>query len=578
MITFFLSRRSMPALLWLLASLSCVNAWADPPARVGVISLVQGAVEFRNTFQSDPARAAVNWPVTAGNLLVTGPQARTELRVGSTVIRLDAQSQLEVTALDDVRLNLVLSRGSATVRVRNAELASQFGLQTPQGQVVLLQPGRFRVDTGLIADNTGATSVHVMDGLARFDTAGTVQPGPLIAAGSRLDSRYGTTQITDLRAPQAADGFDSWSLARDAGDDRSQALRYLSPEITGYQELDRHGIWIQSVEYGPVWTPTVVVAGWAPYRSGRWTWVAPWGWTWVDSAPWGYAPSHYGRWISLDNRWCWTPGPVLARPVWAPALVSWRGGTGRNARLSWSSPPVEGWVALAPREAYVPPYRVSQNYVQQINVTQVSNRIDNRVYGYSDNRVYNHVDRRVNHRIDRRVDNRADNRADNHVDIRTHDRIENRVSAQPGHQLTSAPGIQASYPISHQSNNFMQPASIGQVNNLHDEARHPGHATVRAPLAVRHQEAVMLAPVQAGVVAPVAARQRAAALAAAMPVSVAVPVSLAAPVVVLGPGHASQAHPGQAAPVATAHAHHESRPNGHASGHPGPHGSGTPHP
>jgi hypothetical protein len=75
----------------------------------------------------------------------------------------------------------------------------------------------------------------------------------------------------------------------------------------------------------PVWTPSTVRSDWAPYRYGRWAWVRPWGWTWVDDAPWGFAPFHYGRWVSWRGRWGWVPGSYVARPVFAPALVAWLG-------------------------------------------------------------------------------------------------------------------------------------------------------------------------------------------------------------------------------------------------------------
>lgn len=356
-----------------LACCVAASAWADPSARVGRIAAIEGAVEFRSTFESDPAQASVNWPLTAGNMVATGPRARTELRVGSSVVRVGPQSELEITALDDARFNVSLLGGSATVRVRNAEVAREFRLQTPEGGIVLLQPARLRIDA--LRDDRGMpyTSVHVIDGVVRFDPADGGQAGIVLQAGSRLESSQGASRIVTLRAPQVADGFDSWSLARDGDDDRSTSARYVSTETTGYEELDRNGVWRVTEEYGPVWTPTVVVAGWAPYRSGRWIWVAPWGWTWVDSAPWGYAPSHYGRWVTIDNRWCWTPGAPVARPVWAPALVGWRDGRGWNVAVSASSPPTSGWFPLAPREVYVPPYSVSRTYVQRVNVTQVNN-------------------------------------------------------------------------------------------------------------------------------------------------------------------------------------------------------------
>ena len=70
--------------------------------------------------------------------------------------------------------------------------------------------------------------------------------------------------------------------------------------------------------------------GWAPYQSGHWAYVAPWGYTWVDDSPWGFAPFHYGRWVWLHGGWGWIPpprgGPTYVPTVYAPALVAWVGG------------------------------------------------------------------------------------------------------------------------------------------------------------------------------------------------------------------------------------------------------------
>ncbi len=41
---------------------------------------------------------------------------------------------------------------------------------------------------------------------------------------------------------------------------------------------------------GTVWYPQSVPTNWAPYRDGHWAYVAPWGWTWIDDAPWGFNP------------------------------------------------------------------------------------------------------------------------------------------------------------------------------------------------------------------------------------------------------------------------------------------------
>jgi hypothetical protein len=92
--------------------------------------------------------------------------------------------------------------------------------------------------------------------------------------------------------------------------------------LVGYEDLDANGTWRIDPNYGNVWTPTRVGAGWTPYRDGHWSWIDPWGWTWVDDAPWGYAVSHYGRWANSRGTWVWVPGPPREQAVYAPALVA----------------------------------------------------------------------------------------------------------------------------------------------------------------------------------------------------------------------------------------------------------------
>ena len=82
--------------------------------------------------------------------------------------------------------------------------------------------------------------------------------------------------------------------------------------------------------------PRSVPSGWAPYRTGHWSYVQPWGWTWIDDQPWGFAPYHYGRWANSGGRWVWVPPQRDVRPVYAPALVAFVGGIELAATLSAS--------------------------------------------------------------------------------------------------------------------------------------------------------------------------------------------------------------------------------------------------
>ena len=340
---------------------------ADPPGRVARLSEFSGQVWLYNADSSSEWVSAVrNRPVTAGDRVATEAGARAELQIGSTTVRLDSNTELEVSAIDDDHVSLELVSGSASARIVDLAGAGQFDLSTDEGRFVVQRAGSYRFDR----DGT-ASRVTAYSGLVRYEGANSGLP---VTAGQRAEfwiDSGGVAQYA-LSAP-VNDDFAAWNNDRDRRVLTPVATRYVSPEMTGADELDRYGRWEQSPEYGPLWTPTAVAVDWAPYRSGHWAWVRPWGWTWVDDAPWGFAPFHYGRWVYFRNNWCWTPGARVARPVYAPALVAWVGGPRANVSVTIGGGPSVGWFPLAPREVYVPSYRVSPRYAQNINITHVTN-------------------------------------------------------------------------------------------------------------------------------------------------------------------------------------------------------------
>ncbi|MCX7003555.1 MAG: hypothetical protein NTV22_09825 [bacterium] len=87
---------------------------------------------------------------------------------------------------------------------------------------------------------------------------------------------------------------------------------------TCYNELGPYGTWYESSEFGWVWTPGGVAAGWGPYVNGNWACTSS-GWMWQSSYPWGWMCYNYGRWARHPSLgWCWVPGYE-----WAPSWVTW---------------------------------------------------------------------------------------------------------------------------------------------------------------------------------------------------------------------------------------------------------------
>ena len=346
----------------------------DPPTRVADLNYLDGNVSMQPAGADDWSPAIVNRPFTTGDYLWADVDSRVELHLNNAAIRLGPQSSLGFLNLADQLAQLRFAQGEMILRVRRLGEDESFEVDTPNAAITILREGEYRFS----ADPDAATTwVVVRHGEAEITGGG--QAFTLRAGNSAQLS--GTDQMAyDVQYAPDPDPFEGWSEERDARSARSASARYLPPGVIGYEDLDSYGNWRNTPGFGAVWYPSVD-ASWAPYRDGHWAWIEPWGWTWVDDAPWGFAPSHYGRWAYVSGGWGWVPGPLaiaaggpgvaVMAPVYAPALVAFIGGGGWGASLSFGGAAV-GWVPLGPGEVYAPAYQVSQNYFRTVNVSSTT--------------------------------------------------------------------------------------------------------------------------------------------------------------------------------------------------------------
>ncbi len=353
---------------FLLLSGGQMFAQQDPPSRVARLNYVNGNVSMEPAGVDDWAPADVNRPFTMGDYLYADQGARAELHLDVAVIRIGPQTSLGFLNLDDRTVQLKLTEGDMYIRMRNFGSDQAFEVDTPNAAVTLLRDGiyRFRVDA-----NGNMSFVVVREGQAQITGGGqafTLDP-------DNSATLTGTDQLSyNVELAPQPDEFDQWCQQRDAHEAQLASSRYLPPSVIGYEDLDDYGTWQSSGDYGPVWYPRSVDAGWAPYHNGHWAWIDPWGWTWIDSMPWGFAPFHYGRWAYIGNRWGWCPGPLAIggrgpsiRPYYAPAMVAWFGGAQWGAGISIGGPSL-GWVPLGWGEVYTPSYHCSPSYFNSVNV------------------------------------------------------------------------------------------------------------------------------------------------------------------------------------------------------------------
>jgi hypothetical protein len=306
------------------------------PVRLARIDYVKGDVAWRPDASSDWAQAVSNLPIRQGAQLWVARGARAEIQFDDgSDLRIGNGALLTLKALySDANgefTQVVLQSGLATLATRHQY--SVYQIDAPIASVVTSGKSCFRVgaDNGLeVSTRQGSTTVQDQVG------KGTVNQGQYVYLA-------GPTSTINVRNLPSEDSWDHWN---------DQRNHYIYDDVPTYHhvpacialvsgELDTYGDWHQDPQYGWTWAPHVHHPHWRPYSEGHWTWVAPYGYTWVASDNWGWAPYHYGTWVSASYGWAWVPGP--ATQYWSPAVVSFSNYNGSVC-----------WAPLAPAEVHYP--------------------------------------------------------------------------------------------------------------------------------------------------------------------------------------------------------------------------------
>jgi hypothetical protein len=373
--TMTLTSKSLSLLLCLTGLLGFASPRAradeekDPPTRVARVSYVDGSVSLQPGGQGDWGSAARNRPVTIGDKLWVDKDSRAELQAGTAAIHLGSMTALSFLNLDQGITQMRLAEGSVNFRVRELREGDLYEVDAPNLAFTVKQAGAFRVDVDESGDSARVT---VIRGEGEVTAGGKTYE---VHSGERAEfTGTDNVEYSIDRAP-GPDGLDRWAAERDLKEDNSVSAKYVSRDMVGYDDLDDYGTWRDEPEYGHVWYPREVEPGWAPYSTGNWNWVGPWGWTWVDYSPWGFAPFHYGRWNYFAGGWGWCPGPVFGPPIYGPAFVGFLGGGfGFNAGFGFGGG--IGWFPLGFGEPFFPWFGCRHEFIERINVhnTFISNR------------------------------------------------------------------------------------------------------------------------------------------------------------------------------------------------------------
>ncbi len=376
----------------------------DPPSRVARIAYTQGNISLEPASVDAFSAAELNYPLTAGDRLYVDNSSLSELQTGGLAIRMGNGADLTITSLTDSVAQFGLAQGSIRVHTRDLYAGDNqqavVEIDTPNGSILVQQPGDLRVDSYPQDDTTVVT---ISSGAAEVTAQGFDQS---LGAGQSIRLSGSNPVYAERLGLFPPDNLDRFAADRERRREQSASYRdqYVDPDMIGAADLDQYGDWQPSNDYGPVWYPRSVAGSWTPYSVGHWAWVAPWGWTWVDAEPWGFAPFHYGRWNNFGGRWGWIPGPPPSaftqagyrerppRPVYSPALVAFIGGPSFSISLGFgggSGAGVTAWFPLGPREVYRPWYNTTPAYNNRVNVTNIYNRNVTEIHNTYINRTTN---------------------------------------------------------------------------------------------------------------------------------------------------------------------------------------------
>ncbi|HEX9021345.1 MAG TPA: FecR family protein, partial [Nitrospirota bacterium] len=324
------------------------------------LSLIDGDVQVMIKDITDWTPATINLPLYEGDRVWTAEDSKAELQIrGGVYVRADGNTALDILSIAPDSAQFYLDRGHLYINNRRGGIRT-VQVDTPQSSIRSYDNSIMLVDV----TEDGMVEVSVLKGYAYAENR---EGATRVSAGNTLAIRG--EDYADLAPIASPDEWEQWNTDRDRRLTAwGESSRYLPDELHEYSsDFDENGRWVYASAYGYVWTPTAVAAGWSPYSVGSWVWIRG-NYVWISYDPWCWAPSHYGRWVSIASLgWSWVP-PTAGAVYWGPGYVGWV-----------VTPSYVAWVPLAPGETYYG-YGYYGPWSRNISTVNVNTVVVNRRY------------------------------------------------------------------------------------------------------------------------------------------------------------------------------------------------------
>lgn len=227
------SHGGMKHLLLLSLFALAAPALAQSQAR---LAHTEGTVALSPAGDPEWADSPPRQPLRKGDRLWADRGSRAELRLGPHLVRMDGETHLGFTTLDDRQTQLSVTRGVVRARVLELAEGENFELDTPNLALRAAQPGDYRLD---VDASRGTTQVTVHSGVAMV--FGEDGKSLALKPGQQIDFQGRNLLPVAGATVRPIDSFDHWTAGREIRS-QIQATRYATREQGAVAAMPMQGL------------------------------------------------------------------------------------------------------------------------------------------------------------------------------------------------------------------------------------------------------------------------------------------------------------------------------------------------
>src|SRR6202042_3034125 len=126
----------------------------DPPGRVARLEYMTGSVSVQPGGVDDWVQGSANRPLTNADNIWADKDSRAELNVGTGFLRIDSESSLTLTNVDNDAVQVQLHQGALNVHVGKLYGGEVYEIDTPNLAFTVTKSGDYRFDVDPNGDRT----------------------------------------------------------------------------------------------------------------------------------------------------------------------------------------------------------------------------------------------------------------------------------------------------------------------------------------------------------------------------------------------------------------------------------------